>query len=168
MAICQEHVTDSLQALMKADYMLALNSGHNIRRCIICGKYFMLKSGVHALYCEGACPHAPGYTCRQFGTVEVQKELAKNNPKVKAKLTAFSRITKDMQRGAISQEDARRAKDHVRDRLYDVSLRRMPEEPRIMCETGSTMRCAARISLLRSFLNKYLLRKCMNIAASPE
>lgn len=56
----------------------------------------MLKSGVHALYCEGACPHAPGYTCRQFGTVEVQKELAKNNPKVKAKLTAFSRITKDM------------------------------------------------------------------------
>ena len=96
MAICQEHVTDSLQALMKADYMLALNSGHNIRRCIICGKYFMLKSGVHALYCEGACPHAPGYTCRHFGTVEVQKELAKNNPKVKAKLTAFSRITKDM------------------------------------------------------------------------
>lgn len=120
MAICQELVTDSLQALMKADYMLALNSGHNIRRCIICGKYFMLKSGVHALYCEGACPHAPGYTCRQFGTVEVQKELAKNNPKVKAKLTAFSRITKDMQRGAISQEDARRAKDHVRDRLYDA------------------------------------------------
>ena len=30
-AICQEHVTDSLQALMKADYMLALNSGHNLR-----------------------------------------------------------------------------------------------------------------------------------------
>lgn len=58
-AICQEHVTDSLQALMKADYMLALNSGHNIRRCIICGRYFLLKSGVHALYCEGACPHAP-------------------------------------------------------------------------------------------------------------
>lgn len=26
MAICQEHVTDSLQALMKADYMLALNT----------------------------------------------------------------------------------------------------------------------------------------------
>ena len=66
-AICQEHVTDSLQTLMKADYMLAPNSGHNIRRCIICGKYFMLKSGVHALYCEGTCPHAPGYTCRQFG-----------------------------------------------------------------------------------------------------
>ena len=119
-AICQEHVTDSLQALMKADYMLALNSGHNIRRCIICGKYFMLKSGVHALYCEGACPHAPGYTCRQFGTVEVQKELSKDIPKVKAKLTTFSRITKDMQRGVISQEDARRAKDYVRDLLYDA------------------------------------------------
>ena len=109
-AICQEHVTDSLQALMKADYMLALNSGHNIRRCIICGRYFLLKSGVHA----------PGYTCRQFGTVEVQKELAKDIPKVKVKVTAFARITKDMQRGAISQEDARRAKDYVRDLLYDA------------------------------------------------
>ncbi len=119
-AICQEHVTDSLQALMKADYMLALNSGHNIRRCIICGRYFLLKSGVHALYCERECPYAPGYTCRQFGTVEVQKELAKDIPKVKAKVTAFSRITKDMQRGAISQEDARKAKDYVRDLLYDA------------------------------------------------
>lgn len=119
-AICQEHVTDSLQALMKADYMLALNSGHNIRRCIICGRYFLLKSGVHALYCEGACPHAPGYTCRQFGTVELQKELAKDIPKVKVKVTAFARFTKDMQRGAISQEDARKAKDYVRDLLYDA------------------------------------------------
>ena len=119
-AICQEHVTDSLQALMKADYMLSLNSGHNIHRCIICGRYFLLKSGVHALYCEGECPHAPSYTCRQFGTVEVQKELAKDIPKVKVKVTAFSRITKDMQRGAISQEDARKAKDYVRDILYDA------------------------------------------------
>ena len=119
-AICQEHVTDSLQALMKADFMLALNSGHNIRRCIICGRYFLLKSGVHALYCEGACPHAPGYTCRQFGSVEVQKELAKNIPKVKVKVTAFSRITKDLSRDAISQKDARKAKDYVRDLLYDA------------------------------------------------
>lgn len=119
-AICQEHVTDSLQALMKADFMLALNSGHNVRRCIICGRYFLLKSGVHALYCEGACPHAPGYTCRQFGSVEVQKELAKDIPKVKVKVTAFARITKDMQRGAISQEEARKAKDYVRDLLYDA------------------------------------------------
>ena len=119
-AICREHVTDSLQALMKADYMLALNSGHNIRRCIICGRYFLLKSGVHALYCEGACPHAPGYTCRQFGSVEVQKELAKDIPKVKVKVTTFARFTKDMQRGAISQKDARKAKDYVRDLLYDA------------------------------------------------
>ena len=93
-----------MQALMKADFMLALNSGHNVRRCIICGRYFLLKSGVHALYCEGACPHAPGYTCRQFGSVEVQKELAKDIPKVKVKVTAFARITKDLSRNAISQD----------------------------------------------------------------
>ena len=91
-----------------------------IHRCIICGRYFLLKSGVHALYCEGACPHAPDYTCRQFGSVEVQKELAKDIPKVKVKVTAFSRITKDLSRNAISQKDARKAKDYVRDLLYDA------------------------------------------------
>ncbi len=122
-AICQEHVTDSLQALMKADYMLALTSGYNIRRCLICHRYFLVKSGVHALYCEGACPHAPQYTCRQFGSYERQKELARDIPKVRVKVTAFERITKDAKRGAISKEDERRAKDYVRDKLYEA-LRR--------------------------------------------
>ena len=120
MAICQEHVTDSLQGLMKADYMLALNSGYQIRRCLVCKKYFLLKSGAHALYCEGSCPHAPEYTCRQFGAHEMQKELFKDIPKVRAKLTAFERITKDRKRGAISREDEREAKDYVRAKLFDA------------------------------------------------
>lgn len=118
--IAQEHITDSIQAILKADYMLALNSGHQIRRCVICERFFLLKSGVHALYCEGACPHAPRFTCRQFGTHEVQKELAKDVPKVRAKLLSFERITKDMRRGNITREEARKAKDYVRDALYDA------------------------------------------------
>ena len=120
--ISLQHMTDSLQGLMKADLALALNNGHNIRRCIVCKKYFLAKSGAHALYCEGMCPHAPQYTCRQFGTYEVQKELAKDNPKIRVKNAAIERITKDMKRGAISREDARIAKDYVRDALYE-SLR---------------------------------------------
>ncbi len=119
-AICQKHITDSLQALLKADYMLALCSGYNIRRCIICGRYFLLKSGVHALYCENACPHAPRFSCRQFGTMEVQKELAADNPKIRAKQKVHGRITKDMQRGIISREDSYKAKDYIRDRLYEA------------------------------------------------
>ena len=109
-----------MQAVLKADYMLALNSGHNIRRCAVCKQYFLLRTGVHALYCEGVCPVAPRFTCRQFGTTEVQKELAKDIPKVRVKQAAFERITKDQQREAITKEDARRAKDYVRDLLYDA------------------------------------------------
>ena len=115
-AICQEHTTDSLQMLLKADYMTALNAGHNIRQCIVCKKYFLVKGGAHALYCEGACPHAPQYTCRQFGTYEVQKELARDVPKIQAKLTAFERIRKDQKRDISTAEEARRLKDTVRDR----------------------------------------------------
>lgn len=119
-AICQEHVTDSLQMLLKADYMTALNAGHNIRQCIVCKNYFLVRSGAHALYCEGACPHAPQYTCRQFGTYEVQKELAKDVPKIRMKLTAFARIRKDQQRNVITDEEARRLKDTVRDMMFDA------------------------------------------------
>lgn len=39
-AICQEHTTDSLQMLLKADYMTALNAGHNIRQCVVCKNTF--------------------------------------------------------------------------------------------------------------------------------
>lgn len=53
-AVCQEHTTDSLQMLLKADYMTALNVGCNIRRCIVCKNYFLVRSGTHVLYCEGA------------------------------------------------------------------------------------------------------------------
>ena len=118
--ISQEHITDSVQGVLKADYMLALNSGHNIRQCAVCKQYFLLRTGAHALYCEGACPAAPQFTCRQFGTMEVQKELARDIPKVRAKLAAFERITKDYRRGAITKEDARRAKDYVRNLLYEA------------------------------------------------
>lgn len=63
-AICQEHITGSLQMLLKADYMTALNAGHNISQCVVCKKSFLVKGGAHTLYCEGTCPHAPQYTCR--------------------------------------------------------------------------------------------------------
>lgn len=119
-AICQEHTTDSLQMLLKADYMTALNAGHNIRQCVVCKKYFLVKGGAHVLYCEGACPHAPQYTCRQFETYEVQKELARDVPKIQAKLTAFERIRKDQKRDIITAEEARRLKDTVRDMLFDA------------------------------------------------
>ena len=120
MTICQEHITGSFQALMKSDYMQALNSGYNIRRCKICGKYFLLTTGAHALYCEGECPHAPGFTCRQFGTSQVQKELARDIPKVRVKQRAFERVTKDAKRGAITKDEERAAKDYIRDKLYDA------------------------------------------------
>lgn len=119
-AICQEHTTDSLQMLLKADYMTALNVGYNIRRCIVCKNYFLVRSGVHVLYCEGSCPLDERFTCRQYGSYEVQKELSRDVPKIKAKITAFNRIRKDYQRGIITEEEMRRLKDAVRDRLFDA------------------------------------------------
>ena len=102
------------------DLMNGLHHGHAPSQCQSCGRYFLTTNGHIPKYCDGVAPQDNRYTCRQYGTVEVQKELSKDIPKVKVKVTAFARITKDMQRGAISQEDARRAKDYVRDLLYDA------------------------------------------------
>ena len=60
------------------------------------------------------------FTCRQYGSYEIQKELARDVPKIQAKITAFSRIRKDYQRGIITEEEMRRLKDAVRDRLFDA------------------------------------------------
>ena len=113
-------MTDSVQALLKADYMLALNSGYNVRRCLVCQKYFLAKSGAHILYCEGTSPYMPRFTCRQYGSAKIQKELAKDNPKIAAKNRAFDRIDQDRKRGNISKEGCRKAKDYARDLLYDA------------------------------------------------
>ena len=118
--ISQEQRTHSLQALLKADYMHALNCGYNIHRCLVCGRYFLLKSGAHTLYCENACPYDSRFTCRQFGTVKVKKELARDGPKIRVWSKAYDRITKDMQRGNITRQEAHRAKIYVRDLLYDA------------------------------------------------
>ncbi|MEA4954318.1 MAG: DUF6076 domain-containing protein [Pseudoflavonifractor sp.] len=147
-AICEKHSTDSVQAVLKADYMHALNAGRNILRCKVCGKYFLLKGGAHALYCEGACPYDSRFTCRQFGTHEVQKELAWDIPKLRIKLTAFERITKDMGREAITREAARAAKDDVRDALYDA-LRRNDLPLEVFERTVSSEAVYARCGIAR-------------------
>lgn len=94
--IAQEYVTDSLQMLMKADFMTGLNAGHKIHRCRVCKKYFLIQGGYHVQYCEGQCLYAPQFTCRQFGSYKIQKELAGDIPKLNVKVKAIQRISKDL------------------------------------------------------------------------
>ena len=60
------------------------------------------------------------YTTHDAYELSYVPRPAKDIPKVKVKVTAFARITKDLSRNAISQKDARKAKDYVRDLLYDA------------------------------------------------
>ncbi len=55
----------------------------------------------------------PATTCRQFGTVELQKKLAKDIPKSKVKVTAFARITKRYAAGRDLTGGRKKAKDYV-------------------------------------------------------
>lgn len=50
----------------------------------------------------------------------MQKELARDVPKLQAKLAAFERIRQDQKRDVITAEEARRLKDTVRDMLFNA------------------------------------------------
>lgn len=118
--IAQKYESSSLQLLLKADFMTSLNAGYKIHRCRVCKRYFLVQGGYHVQYCEGQCPYAPRFTCRQFGSYRMEKELARDIPKMDVKIKAIQRISKDLQRGNITEKDAERAKRYVTDTLYEV------------------------------------------------
>lgn len=78
----------------------------------------------------------------------MQKELARDIPKLRIKLTAFERITKDMRREAITREEARAAKYDVRDALYDA-LRRSDLPLETFEQTVSSEAVYARCGIMR-------------------
>ncbi len=74
------------------------------------GRYFLLKSGVHALYCEGACPHAPATSANNFcGGAETGEGHSQGQMQLCRQI-----IQRDLTEGR------RKAKDYVRDLLYDA------------------------------------------------
>ncbi len=110
-----------LQAFLKMDFMKAIMNGHTIRRCKNCKRFFLLTNGYKTDYCDRPIEGKPHRTCRNQGAKNRAKEKAANNPVIHSYTNAYQRITADKQRGNISAEDWRKAKQRIVD-LRDMAI----------------------------------------------
>lgn len=103
--IAEYYHTESLQSLLKTDFLKGLMVGHHIRRCEHCKRFFLLTKGYKTKYCDNPAPENPKYTCNQMAYRTVRcKEENPDNPKYQSYRRCVNRIMRNSQQGCISQE----------------------------------------------------------------
>lgn len=109
--IYEYYEAKNLQTLLKTDFYRALSSGHIIRRCECCERYFLLTKGYHTKYCDRPNPENPRFTCAQIGYRNSgQKEVAQDDPRAQSLHRCYQRLNKDVSRGVLTSDQ--------RDALY--------------------------------------------------
>ncbi len=104
--IYEYYEASSLQTFLKLDFYKALKTGHIIRRCEYCKRFFLLTRAYHTKYCDQPCPDKPEYTCAQVGRNTLgRKEKMKDDPRLQALNRCFRRIDQDVSRGIITDEE---------------------------------------------------------------
>lgn len=122
--ITEAYTTDRLLMLLKIDFYRALNTGHIIRRCEYCDRYFLLTKAYHTKYCDNPAPDNPKYTCAQMGyRASRKKEKSEDDPKAESLRRCLQRITKDCSRGIITAEEKDRLKEKARDLYHQAKIR---------------------------------------------
>ena len=124
--ICFETYLD----LVFADFYEGLRCGHYPRKCIICGKYFLVTSGHEQKICNGYSGFYPKnggrmYSCKQYAALKNKTRAGEDSPVTKIYTTRRGGIRQDLNRGKITEAFATRAKilaEEKRDRA-----RRDPE-----------------------------------------
>lgn len=122
--IYEYYEAQMLQTLLKTDLYKGLESGHVIRRCRFCGRYFLLTKGYHTKYCDQPNPDDPRFTCAQLGyRIRGVKEAAGDNPKAQSLVRCFGRIEKDCSRGVITAGDKERLMEKARDLFHSAQTK---------------------------------------------
>ena len=124
--ICFESYLD----LICADFYEGLRCGHYPRKCIICGRYFLVTSGHEQKICNGYSGFYPKnggkmYSCKQYAALKNKTRACVDSPVTKIYTTRRGGIRQDLNRGKITEAFAAQAKllaEEKRDRA-----RRDPE-----------------------------------------
>ncbi len=120
-AICECYHVKKLQSFLKLDFYRALMTGHVIRRCKNCKKFFLLTKGFHTLYCDRPIPGREHRNCRNQGAKNIAKMNTDNNPVLRLYQSAYNRVHSDYNRGNITAEERDRARVRLRD-LRDEAI----------------------------------------------
>ena len=103
--IAEYYHTSSLQSLLKIDYMKGLMTGHCIRRCEHCKRFYLSTNAYRTRFCDKPSLEDPKFTCKQIAYRKTHvKDSNDNNPKYQTYKKAVHRIMRSCQRGAITVE----------------------------------------------------------------
>ncbi len=100
--------------LVFTDFFEGLRCGHYPRKCVVCGKYFLVTSGHEQKICDGYTnikrPDGQFYTCHQYARRTKEKETAEANPVKQIYDRTMDLIRHDAGRGILTPEQAEAAK----------------------------------------------------------
>ena len=115
--IGREMFFDSYKSFITADFFEGLHYGHYPRRCLNCGRYFLMKSARKQLYGDGISPftvRGRQVSCRQAAKADRQKnkekETAAANPILDLCRRRQACIRAEKSRGTITEEFAEQAR----------------------------------------------------------
>lgn len=100
---------DTLQGLIKTDFVKGVMKGHLPHRCEHCGRYFLMTKGYHTRFCDMPSPENPKRTCKQMAYAKRrEKEKPSEDPKVQSYKRCLDRLNKSCNRGSITPEQKQR------------------------------------------------------------
>ena len=110
----------SFVGMFRSDLFEGLCVGHALRKCPICGKWFLTTDARQTKYCGGLAPNDKrGRTCRQIGNLQgrAQRELADDHP-IKAIYTRRTNtILQSVRRGKLDEQTAGRMKRLAKNKM---------------------------------------------------
>lgn len=113
---------DRFAAFILTDFFEGLHYGHYLRRCPICGNYFLMQSARRQLYCSlGYAPkrfRGKRLTCRKYAAAIRRKELAADDPIIDLYNRRCSAIRAEKSQGTITPAFAETVRLLAQDRKF--------------------------------------------------
>ena len=102
-----------------ADFYEGICRGHYPKRCLVCGRYFLMQNARKQLYCNGRDPSdEKNRTCRQVAADRRrgirEKESRENNPIKFIYNRAAANIRQYKKRGQLTEAQSREAKRYIK------------------------------------------------------
>ncbi len=78
--LCEEINFTDLQSFLYFDLFYGIRHNYIPKKCLNCGRYFLIKSGKYFNYCENATKDEPSKSCRDVGARRRYGDKCKNDP----------------------------------------------------------------------------------------
>lgn len=102
------------RSFILTDFLEGIHHGHYPKRCVNCGRWFLITDGIHRKYCDGIDPYdAKQRPCRKVAASRRAKESAATHPVKTLCAARLATIRKHKERQKLSEQEAQAAKRYA-------------------------------------------------------